>query len=614
MENTKNFSLRKSPHRARTTRRAIAAAVLLAIGACGGGGGGSDLSSGDLGGTSPQAAALAVVVPTQTEAARFLTQATFGPTSSEIQRLSGMTYAQWIEEQFGKPQTLHRLYMNQAAADLASVGQQLSRTNFFDSYWSQAIAGEDQLRQRAAFALSQIMVISFTDATLSNQPRGVSSYYDMLGENAFGNFRKLLEDVALHPMMGIYLTWLANQKEDAATGRVPDLNFAREITQLFTIGEWMLNPDGSYILDANGKPAAAYTGADLAGLAQVFTGFSWYAGPNLSDRTSRRYFGNDASLERDWRPMQAYNEYAANTSFHSISPKTFLGVTIPAQTKPDSEGDLKIALDTLFNHPNVGPFIGKQLIQRTVTSNPSPAYVGRVSAAFNDNGSGVRGDMKAVWRAILLDPEARTVSTAPSYGKLREPVVRLGNFMRAFNATSTSGRYTGIGLTDDPATSLNQTPVFAPTVFNFFRPGYVPTSKVITDAGLVAPEMQITHDVSVAGYMNFMRNIVTMSATRDIKQSYGAETALAGDPAALVERMNLLLFYGHMPEALRTQIVAAVGSRTVPAPTYPVSTAPAASAPLPEPTNQAAIDQAKLDRVYLAVFLSMASPDYLIQK
>jgi len=272
LENVKNFSLLKSPHQARTLRRAVAAAVLLAIGACGGGGGGSELPAGDLGGTGPQAAALAVVVPTQTEAARFLTQATFGPTSAEIQRLSGMSYAQWIEEQFGKPQTLHRIYMNQAAADLASVGQQLSRANFFDSYWSQAISGEDQLRQRAAFALSEIMVISFTDATLSNQPRGVSSYYDMLAENAFGNFRKLIEDVALHPMMGIYLTWLGNQKEDAATGRVPDLNFAREITQLFTIGEWMLNADGSYILDSSGKPAVAYTGADLAGLAQVFTG------------------------------------------------------------------------------------------------------------------------------------------------------------------------------------------------------------------------------------------------------------------------------------------------------------------------------------------------------
>ncbi|MEO7339123.1 MAG: DUF1800 family protein [Caldimonas sp.] len=597
-------------------------AVLSVIAACGGGSGGSTGTPTDLAGTGPEAAAQAVVVPTASEASRFLTQSTFGPSAPEIRRLSGMSYAAWIDDQFAKPQTLHRVYMNQAAADLASIGQQLSRTNFFDSYWSQAIGSEDQLRQRAAFALSEIMVISFTDTTLTNQPRGVASYYDMLAENAFGNFRKLLEDVALHPMMGIYLTWLGNQKEDAATGRVPDLNFAREITQLFSVGEWMLNADGSQILDANGKPTPAYTGADLAGLAQVFTGYGWYAGPNPSDSTNRRFFGNDASLERDWRPMQAYNEYAPNTSFHSISAKTFLGVTIPAQTKSDSEGDFKLALDTLFKHPNVGPFIGKQLIQRLVTSNPSPAYVGRVTAAFNDNGSGVRGDMKAVWRAILLDPDARAAGTAPSYGKLREPVVRLANFMRAFNATSTSGRYTGIGLTDDPATALNQTPVFAPTVFNFFRPGYVPTSKVITDAGLVVPELQITHDVSVAGYMNFMRSRVTVNATRDIQQDYSAELGLATDPAALVERMNLLLFYGQMGDALKTQLAAAVTSRTIPAPVFPVvaptggASAPAApaSAPAPVATNQAAIDAAKLDRVYLAVFLSMASPDYLIQK
>jgi len=597
-------------------RNALKAVVVLVLAGCGGGAG----TSADPAGTGPDAAAQSVVVPAPADASRFLTQATFGPTSKDIQRLSAMTYAAWLDDQFAKPQTLHRLYMNQAAADLQSIGQQLSRTNFFDSYWSQALGADDQLRQRAAFALSEVMVISFADGTLTNQPRGVASYYDMLGENAFGNFRKLLEDVALHPMMGVYLTWLGNQKENVETGRVPDLNFAREVTQLFTIGQWKLNPDGSTVVGADGQPVPAYTGADLAGLSQVFTGWSWYAGPNLTDRTNRRYLGQDANLERDWRPMQAYNEYTPNTSFHSVSAKTFLGVTIPAKTAADGEGDLKIALDTLFNHPNVGPFIGKQLIQRLVTSNPSPAYVGRVSAAFNDNGSGVRGDMKAVWRAILLDPEARMPGTAPGYGKVREPVLRLGNFMRAFNATSASGRYTGIGLTDDPATSLNQTPMFSPTVFNFFRPGYVPTSKVITDANLVAPELQITHDLSVAGYMNYMRSIVTVNTTRDIRPDYTAEVGLAADPAALVARIDLLLFYGRMPEALKTQIVAAVASRAIPAPVYPVvapaggASAPTSDANASAPTNQALIDAAKLDRVYLAVFLSMASPDYLIQK
>ncbi|MGZ5236996.1 MAG: DUF1800 domain-containing protein [Caldimonas sp.] len=606
---------------ARFGRGAVASAALILVAACGGGGGGAaDPAAG--GNDSP--AVQAVKTPTPTEASRFLTQATFGPTEAEINRLSTMQYGAWIDEQFAKPQTLHRLYINQASADLASVGQQISPVNFYDSWWSQALGADDQLRQRAAFALSQILVISFANATLQNQPRGVASYYDMLGEHAFGNFRDLLEAVTFHPMMGVYLSHLKNLKEDPATGRVPDLNYAREITQLFSVGEYKLNLDGTNQMGSDGRPSVAYVSKDLEGLSQVFTGLSWYAGPQLTDRTAARFNGQNPQLERDWRPMQDYNEYTPNTSFHSISTKNFLGVTIAAQTKPDTLGDVKIALDTLFNNPNVGPFIGKQLIQRLVTSNPSPAYVARVATAFNDNGQGVRGDMKAVWKAILLDPEARTASTSPSYGKLREPLLRLSSMLRAFNATSISGRYTGIGLTDDPATRLNQTPMFAPTVFNFFRPGYVPTSKAITDANLVVPELQITHDLSVAGYMNYIRTWTTLNNTRDIQQKYDAEVALAATPDSLVDRMNLLLFSGTMPDTLKTQIASAVASRAIPAPVYPAAAASAptaasgasgaASAPAVPPTNQAAIDAAKLDRVYLAVFLSMASPDYLIQK
>ena len=594
----------------RIAMSAVLAAVLVA---CGGGKGSDTDTSGSS--SSPQSES-----PSNAPAAasRFLTQSTFGPTSAEITRLSTMSYGGWIDEQFAKPQSLHRDYMNQASADLAAMGGTISQTNFFDSYWKQAISGDDQLRQRATFALSQIFVISFTDATLRNQPRGVASYYDMLGANAFGNFRDLLEGVALHPMMGIYLSHLKNQKEDATTGRVPDLNFAREITQLFTIGQYKLNTDGTVVTGSDGAAAAAYTSADLSGMSQVFTGWSYYAGPQLTDRTNRRFFGSDANVERDWRPMQDYNQYAANTDFHSISAKTFLGVTIPAQTltTADTKGDLKIVLDTLFNHPNVGPFIGRQLIQRLVTSNPSAAYVGRVAAAFNDNGSGVRGDMKAVWKAILLDSEARTANTASTTaGKVREPVVRLANYLRAFNAQSTSGRFTGIGNTDDPATRLNQTAMVSPTVFNFYRPGYVPSSKPIATAGLVAPEFQIVHDVSVAGYMNYMRSVIQVDTTRDIQQDYTAELALADKPADLVDRMNLLLFYGQMPDALKTQLVAAVTSRAIPAAVYAAGTAPASgAAATAAPTNQAAIDSAKRDRVYLAVFLSLASPDYLIQK
>ena len=330
----------------------------------------------------------------------------------------------------------------------------------------------------------------------------------MLAENAFGNFRDLLEGVTYHPMMGVYLSHLKNQKEDPTTGRVPDLNFAREITQLFTIGQYKLNPDGTPVMGTNGQPTLAYSSADLSGLSQVFTGLSWYAGPSLTDRTSARFFGGNANLERDWRPMQDYNEYAPNTSFHSVSAKTFWRRRSRRRRRPTPSATSRSRSTRCSTIPNVGPFIGKQLIQRMVSSNPSPAYVARVAAAFDNNGSGVRGDMKAVWKAILLDPEARAVGTSASAGKLREPVLRLARTCCAHSTrVSRSGRYTGIGLTDDPATRLNQTPMFAPSVFNFFRPGYVPSGQGLAQAGLVVPEMQLTHELSVAGYMNYIRDL-----------------------------------------------------------------------------------------------------------
>ena len=606
--NTFETSHRAPEAQARHAIGAALAACLLALAACGGGS-----SPGDGGAAAPAPApAAAASTPTKAEASRFLAQSTMGPSSADIDHLATMQYAAWLDEQFAKPQTLHRAYINQATADAVALGQQISEVNFFDSWWSQALGADDQLRQRAAFALSEIFVISFSNSTLQAQPRGVASYYDMLGEKAFGNFRDLIEGVTYHPMMGIFLSHLKNQKEDPLTGRVPDLNFAREVTQLFTVGEYKLNLDGSTITAA-GVPTVAYTSADLSGLSQVFTGLSWYAGPNLTDRTNARFFGGNPDPSRDWLPMQDYNSYTANTAFHSISAKNFFGMTIAPQAKADVTGDVKIALDTLFNNPNVGPFIGKQLIQRLVSSDPSPAYVARVAAKFNDNGSGVRGDMKAVWKAILLDPEARAIGTSTSAGKLREPVLRLSHMLRAFKAKSTSGRFTGIGLTDDPATRLNQTPMFAPTVFNFFRPGYVPPGKGLSDAGLVVPEMQLTHELSVAGYMNYIRGWTQLSTTRDIQQDYGAELAVATVPADLVDRMDLLIFGGTMPAALKAQLVTAVTSRAIPAAVLPPG-APASGAPAPTPTNQAAIDAAKLDRVYIAVFLSMSSPDYLIQK
>jgi uncharacterized protein (DUF1800 family) len=509
----------------------------------------------------------------------------------------------------------HKDYLDRLAADFAAAGSgQLSASHFYESWWQQAVTGRDQLRQRVAFALSQIFVVSFADSNVSQYPRGMASYYDTLAAHAFGNYRDLLQAVTLHPMMGIYLSSMRNQKEDPATGRVPDENYAREVMQLFSIGLYQLNPDGTRKLDAAGDPIETYTMADIQGLAKVFTGWSWYAGPNLADRTRTRFFGGNANPEREWRPMQAYNRHAANTDFHSPAAKSFLGKTIAAQTTPDPEASLKEALDHLFQHPNVGPFIGSLLIQRLVKSNPSPAYVARVAAAFDNNGAGVRGDLKAVVAAVLLDPEARTLPAAGevSAGKLREPVLRLSHWMRAFNARSTSGRFLGIDNTDDPATRLGQTPLRSPTVFNFFRPGYTPPNTSLAEQSLVAPELQIAHEVSVAGYLNYLQGWVTFNptSTRDVRQDYTRELELVDQPSAaqptdLIERMNLLLMGGQMSESLKTALVTAVAGRTIPAPTRNGSG---------QVTNQAQIDAARRDRVAIAVFLTMAAPEYLAQR
>ncbi|MCH8618387.1 DUF1800 family protein [Undibacterium sp. TS12] len=524
--------------------------------------------------------------PTPAQASRFLAQASFGANNAAINGVTSSSYSAWIDKQFLMPQKLHRSYMDAQAAGFINGLKDLSQNNFFESFWQQAITGDDQLRQRVTFALSQILVISFQDSNVANYPRGVASYYDTLAANAFGNYRNLLESVSLHPMMGTYLTSLRNQKESGT--QVPDENYAREVMQLFTIGLYQLNQDGTYLL-SNGKPVETYSSTDIAGLAKVFTGWSW-AGPDKSDT---RFFGGNADANRDWLPMQSYPKY------HSISAKSFLGVTIPAQSAANPEASLKIALDTLFNHPNVGPFIGKQLIQRLVTSNPSPQYISRVAAAFNNNGQGVRGDMRAVIKAILLDNEARTDSTLAfaNTGKLREPTLRLANWMRAFDVKSTSGRFL-MTSTDDPLSGLSETPMRSPSVFNFYRPGYVPPNTSIASAGLVSPEMQITGETSVVGYLNFMRDIIPngTGSSRDIKADYTPLIALAPTPELLLDQINLNLMASQMSSNLRSQILTAVNSVAIPT------------------NNTANADTAKKNRVYLAIFLTMASPEYLTQK
>lgn len=578
-------------------RTSAAVAVLAALAACGG-------SKSDDGGSPTESVPElpAAERPQAEAAARFLTQSTFGANASSIDWVQRHGYAAFITTQMSTPQSSHTAYIDAMAASFAGTDSTVNQSHFRESFWARAVAGNDQLRQRAAYSLSQIFVISFADANLSGRIRGVTTYYDMLGQKAFGNYRDLLESVTLHPMMGLYLTSLRNQKEDGK-GRVPDENYAREIMQLFSIGLYELNNDGTYKLNGSGQPIETYTHEDIQGLAKVFTGFSWYAGPNTADRTDSRFQGGNAHAERDWLPMQSYPK------FHSVSEKKFLNTTIAAVPQPDPkvapkadpDGDLKIALDRLYNHPNVGPFIGKQLIQRLVTSNPSPAYVARVSAVFNDNGSGVRGDMGAVFKAILLDAEARSPNLASdSYGKVREPLLRLSSLLRAFNAKSTSGRFMGIDDTDSTVSRLGQTAMRSPSVFNFYRPGYVPPGSDAAKSNLVSPELQLANEVSVAGYLNYIRGSwLPASTSRDINPDFTAAVALAEDVPKLVEHVNLLMTSGQMSTTLRTQIALAVEGRTIPKLTA---------------LNQKDVDNAKADRVRIAVMLTMGSADYLIQK
>ena len=507
---------------------------------------------------------------------------------AEIAKTRQYGYSAILEDQFYMPsRRTHEGYINTVTPT------DLSDEHVMYSCWPEAATGQDQMKRRVAFALSQIFVISLQDATLQDFRRGVASYLDMLTRDAFGNYRQLLQDVTLHPMMGLYLSHLRNRKEDPATNRVPDQNYAREVMQLFSIGLYQLNPDGTPMLDGNGQPIETYGPNDIVGLSRVFTGFSW--GGCSSTSTNCFNGSGTQSPNREVMPMQAFPQ------FHSISEKSFLGTTIPASTTPDPVGDLNRALDVIAGHPNVGPFIGRQLIQRLVKSNPSPAYVGRVAQAFNTGryqsgayivGTGQRGDLRATIAAILLDVEARTVPTSDP-GKTREPVLRVAQWMRAFKAQSASGNFL-LGTTDDPAASLSQSPMRAPTVFNFYRPGYVPPNTAIATAGLVAPELQIVNEVSVVGYSRFMQSIVPngagLNSPRDIQPDYTAELAIANDANLLVDRVSLLLTAGSMSAGTRTLIVNVVNSIPMTA------------------TN------ARRDRVRLAVFFTLSSTDYLVQK
>ena len=359
---------------------------------------------------------------TKIEAFQFLNQGSFGATEAEAQSLIDMRHESWIDDQLTKPASLQLPHLQSLPPPEFQFQLHADRV---DIWFRNSLHGEDQLRQRVAFALSEIMVVSQLGA-LGNLPFAVADYYDVLARNAFGNYRDLLESVTLHPAMGVYLSMLGNERPDQALNIRPDENYAREVMQLFSIGLVELNVDGTEKLDSSGQPIPTYDQSVIEGFAHVFTGWTYAGAPNFRQARATRF--------NQVIPMQLY------PSFHDTGPKKLLnGVELPAGQS--GEQDLADALDNIFNHPNVGPFMAIRLIQRLVTSNPSPGYVQRVAEVFNDNGFGVRGDLAAVVKAILLDEEARPAMAMEIDGKLKEPLLRVTQLWKAYDATSESGRY-----------------------------------------------------------------------------------------------------------------------------------------------------------------------------
>ena len=408
-------------------------------------------------------------------------------------------------------------------------------------FFRNAVMAPDQLRQRVAFALSQILVVG---ASQVSQAYAMQRYQQVLADLAFGNFRDLLTQVTLSPAMGNYLDMANNVKANAKTGVQPNENYAREVLQLFSIGTVELAQDGTPLLDGQGKPVPAYDQDEIEGFAHVFTGWTYPTMPGAVAKTANpRYY--DAPME----------ERAAS---HDAGAKLLLnGAVAPAGLGMGA--DLANAMNSLFLHPNVGPFISRQLIQKLVTGNPSPAYVGRIAAVFNDNGAGVRGDLRAVVRAILLDHEARgPVKADPAYGRLREPAQFVIAAARVLNARSD-----GVYLRAQ-SSALGQ-PVFdAPSVFNFYPPDYV-----VPGTAILGPEFALQNTSTALARVNFVNSLVFSAAINPDATVYGATgtqldwsgyTALAGDPRALVAKLGTLLLHGTLSAPAQDAIVAAVNA------------------------------------------------------
>jgi len=520
---------------------------------------------------------------------RFLAQATLGVNYETITSVSQIGLSRWLDQQFNKgdfdflthlDDTLTVAVYNQYIAEGGDPDDFGTFGFYRPIWWESLMTGDDLLRDRMALALSEIFVVS-ANSSLANYAEGLVDYYQVLYDNAFGNFKDLLFDVTMHPSMGFYLSHISNPKADPAINRFPDANYAREVMQLFTIGLYELNNNGTRKKDANGNFIPTYDNKDIQEFAKIFTGLS---GAGWSRQVIAN--GNDngtiqfgAIINRTdlTQPMKMYEEW------HQTGSKELLrGKVVP--TGQSGMKDINDAINNLFYHPNVGPFIGRLLIQRLVKSNPSPDYINRVANAFNDNGNGVRGDMKAVIRAILMDSEARDCSwkEVDHHGMLKEPIVRYTQALKALNASNRFGRFYNTAWSFRETRSQEQHPLESPSVFNFFLPDYQPQGT-IANAGRFAPEFQIFNSSTSINYINIPHFMVIWSNPYDDFPKWHSynenipeedrthidisdEIALISDPPRdnlatlpqeidqLLDRLDVILMHGNLTDGTKTII------------------------------------------------------------
>jgi len=548
--------------------------------------------------------------PTETEAARFLMQAAFGGTYAQVQEVQDKGFAKWIDDQMAMPwdsadshyQWLYdKGYFDGRTRNVQEIG-------IDNTLWRKLMSAPDVLRQRVAYSLSQIFVVSLNGlGAILWRNMAVAAYMDLLEKNAFGKYADLLKAVSLSPAMGTYLNMKGSKAQITGSANQPDENYAREVMQLFSIGLYDLYEDGN----EKKPPTETYKQQDVTNIAAIFTGWDF---PSRSPDPSRTMdSGPDfpltipAPFDKDL--LDYFNQPMANNPrFFTPGKKPFFDQEVSSTAS--AKDALYQVMDYLAAHPNVGPFIGKQLIQRLVCSNPSPAYVARITKVFNNDGNGVRGNLKAVVKAILLDTEARTLPSAGTdayngYGRLREPVMRLVQWARTFNAKSnaasdakvnyqpTNSRLpTGpwqVGDLSDDFYGLGQSPFRSPSVFNFYRPGYVPPQGELAKKGIPAPEFQICNEVTVAKYLNLLYGAID-TGRNDVVADYSADYALAKDASKLVDRYALLLAANGLSDSTKKAISDAVA------------------------TQVADTDANCLVRIKATIFMIMATPEYMVQK